>query len=289
MKKVTKKVYICLSICSFCCASCSLQNKFEDGVYDTNPAFLSEVIYWKPTSTIDFACLYKVNFKSIDKSIYSFKPTTVELNKNPGQVTDIPFGILDYLDEMAYCNSENNMVLCSRDDIGDSIEYASSNGQKINRSLTNIDLYITLDDTCYGNMFGLLSKKYIRVNRLNNFLTSYDYFYVNVSEVNSFYNTNRDIYYKNKKTNINEGILINPKGFRMFPVKEGKIKLDELVKFHKNNYEIGYDYKNIEDYVSDGEAKRYFVDYFHNDMDEEELLSSFSALFDNPPNKYYIP
>ena len=263
MKRFLKYVSTIGLICFFC-AAC-----YDSRTFDSKPTELARAfdIYNERKGN-----LYKATFGDVDENIYKYKPDTVARSKEYSRVTDTSYGFINFRDHFVFCESQTTLVL-------------TANTESVPPN--SIKTYILLDDCCYG-LFGSLHKKYIGLKPLSKFLHSYDYYYIVTSEQFSFHNYTsfpRDIYYKGDIIVIKEGVLVSPKSFCLLPMKDGLLKLDDLVAFHKNNYDIGYTYEQMIEttYTNEGTNIRKFTDFFWNDMDEGKMIESFKCLFENPP------
>ena len=262
MKCFFKKV-LEISLISIFCAGCQ-KSRYPTKTFDYNPSALYKAFDIYNSKVY----VYKVKFKNVCKDLYEYKPNTVDLNADYPSRPSTEYGFINYPDRFVYAESESTFI-------------ASSHFSDVDK----ITAYILLDDSCYGNMFGYLRKRYISPQNLSSFITSYDYFYVLTTQTYSFNNyPNREIYQRKNKITINDGVLISPKSFCMLPIKDNKLKLDELVNFHKENYEIGYTYEQMQENNYETNERRQFVDLFWNDMDEDVLISSYQQLIDNPPS-----
>ncbi len=143
-----------------------------------------------------------------------------------------------------------------------------------------LDLY---DEHIYNECHGrrLL---YMRLEDCSSFLENYDYFYF-------FLIPSLGIQPFDYKTNTRDdsvlNICIKTKRYNILPIRDGKLKLDELLSFYKKSSSLPYDYHLITEYGESINEKfngRKFTDLFWNDMSEEELKNSFESIIDNPFN-----
>ena len=287
---MNKKWNAFLSLVALCLSACSIgkpTKKYENRIFDYNPKYFDTVYSFSDSGRLNFASLYKFSFKNIDENVYEYTPDSIEINNSFDYVTDTEFGLVGYIDKFIGCESENEMVVSSRKDIGDSVEINDGEGGQKQYNLKNLKTFFMLDDCFYGEK-NKLHKYYIDAKSIDLFISAYDYFYVNLSSVCLLYQYatfHRDTLYKGEKIDISEGVILNLKGFRCLPIKDGKVKLDDLQDFNKRVFAFGYEYNSIKEYGTD----KSFTDYIWNDMTEEELINSFENLFENPPNKspYY--
>ena len=154
-----------------------------------------------------------------------------------------------------------------------------------NISQDNINhLYLSLFDESYycSNIWGTrsISSAYLDYDKVHYYLISYDYLFIYGE-------------YKEKTITINnvdttdKMIVSDMKKYGVFPFKNGKLKLNELLDFYENVSVLPYDYKNIVEISSATDNGRAFTDLFWNDMNEDEFINSFQSLIENPPVESY--
>lgn len=282
MECLFKRILTLILVSCFCSSCSSTANKkYPDGVYDDNPKYLGLIYPCVKTIKYTVPSLYKMQFKGIDTFVYQYSPDTIELNKDcPGLDYPLFQKPITYIDRFVGCESNNYIVASVEENDGTSI--CVSEEEVIN--LNNLKLYFLLDDSCYVEN-GILKRLFIDVSKLTDFLKQYDYFYVYVNSLYSFYDSrdthNRNLLYKNQIANLQEGALIYTKNYGIFPVKDSQIMLDDLQLFYDDACLVSYKYASIEQ----------FSTFFWDAMDENAFIDSFIQLFENPPvvpPDYYI-
>ena len=170
----------------------------------------------------------------------------------------------DYLNNCLLIQNDKDLVLTNCDE---------SNVQ-------SSKLYIFLsDEPCWETtLFGKRKQYNVYSNHESvlSFLNSYDSFYIygSYSEYDSI-----------TRSNDNSALLVNFKRYNLFPIKNNRVKLDDLLDFYKQNTVLPYDYNIVKECYVDFEEKekRMFTDYFWNNMSENDLIDSFWTLSNNPP------
>lgn len=151
-----------------------------------------------------------------------------------------------------------------------------------NQNLIMISLF---DETCWETYFWSGKKKiyklYFELEKVEEFLNKYDYFYLYGAHYFSL-----TVHKKGKETEINEAICASFKNYHLLPFKDNKLKLDELFNFYRNFSSMPYDYNLIakKEYLTNGIESKPFTYFFWNDMTDEDLLNSFNQLTENPPS-----